>query len=102
MPTLDHAFPAVCDSLVAHFGPPEANFEGLAPFENVIAVLLDRELGGARSSVALEALAVSGLLTPHRLSNADVPEISDALREQGVSASAGSIAPLKHLSRWLV
>ena len=48
MPTLDDAFPAVRDSLAAHFGEPEASFEGLAPFETVIAVLLDRELGDAR------------------------------------------------------
>jgi endonuclease-3 related protein len=102
MPTLDDAFPAVCDSLVAHFGEPETSFEGLAPFETVVAVLLDRELGDDRWPLALEALAESDLLTPDRLSNAAVPEISDALRQKGVSASASSIAPLKHLARWLV
>jgi endonuclease-3 related protein len=102
MPSLDQAFSTVCDALVEHFGPPEADFEGLAPFEAVIAVLLDHELGGARWHSALLALDASGLLTPHRMANAEVPEISDALREHGVTASAGSLAPLKRLARWLV
>ncbi len=46
MPTLDDAFSAVRDALVEHFGEPAADFEGLAPFEAMVAVLLDRELGG--------------------------------------------------------
>jgi len=102
MPTLDHAFSSVCDALVEHFGQPEADFEGLAPFEAVIGVLLDRELGEARCRAALEALDESGLLSPDRLAAAEIPEISDALREKGVRAPASSLAPLKHLARWLV
>jgi len=102
MPTLEHAFSAVCDSLVEHFGEFNDDFEGLAPFEAMIAVLLDRELGGARWSAALDALNQACLLTPDRLVAADLPEISDALREKGVSASYNAIAPLKQLARWLV
>ncbi|MFI5460957.1 MAG: endonuclease III [Isosphaerales bacterium] len=102
MPTLDEAFSTVCEALADHFGPPPADFEGLAPFEAMIAVLLDRELGGARWSAALDGLDESGLLTPDRLARADIPEISDALREKGVTAPAQTAALLKHLARWLV
>jgi endonuclease III related protein len=102
MPTLDDAFSTVCDALVDHFGEPTADFEGLAPFEAMIAVLLDRELGGARWSAALDGLVQSNLLIPDRLVEAEIPEISDALRENGVSATPNAIAPLKHLARWLV
>jgi len=102
MPTLDDAFSTVCEALVEHFGPPPADFEGLAPFEAMIAVLLDRELGGARWRAAVDGLAESDLLSPDQLVRADIPEISDALREKGVSAPANAIALLKQLARWLV
>jgi len=102
MPTLDDAFSTVCEALVEHFGPPPDEFEGLAPFEAMVAVLLDRELGGARWRAALDGLDESGLLSPDRLAGAEFPAISDALRDKGLSASANAIAPLKHLARWLV
>jgi len=104
MPTLDSAFPTVCEAIGEHFSLPPADLdlEGLAPFEAMIAVLLERELGEARWSAALDGLDQSCLLTPDRLAEADILEISDALREQGVSAPVNAIAPLKHLARWLV
>jgi endonuclease-3 related protein len=102
MPTLDHAFSAVCDALAELFGSPTGDREGLGPFESVVAVLLECELGEARCKAALEGLEEAGLLSPDRLVRADYPEISDALRDKGISAPAGSIAPLKNLARWLV
>jgi endonuclease-3 related protein len=102
MPTLHDAFAAVCDAVLDRFGEPDEHLEALAPFDAVIELLLARELGGARGQIALDALVQAGLLTPGRLADAEVPEISDALREKGITASAGSIAPLRHFSRWLV
>ena len=105
MPTLDDAFSTVCEALIEHFGPPPADFEGLAPFEAMIAVLLDRELGGSRWSAALDGLDESGLLTPDRLAEADIPEISDALREQGVVGAGQMPSPRSSIWRagwWII
>jgi endonuclease-3 related protein len=102
MPTLDEAFPVVCDALVDYFGEFSGDFEGLDPFEAMVAVLLDRELGGTRWKAALNALAEQDLLTPLGLAEADIFEVIDILREKGVSALPGAIAPLMHVARWLV
>ena len=64
MPTLEDAFPTVREALVEHFGGPRPASSGEAPFEAMIGVLLDRELGGARAPAALEALEQAGLLSP--------------------------------------
>jgi endonuclease-3 related protein len=102
MPTLDDSFSTLCQSLAEHFGRPADDFEGLAPFEAMIAVLLERELGGTRWRAALESLDRAGFVTPEALAGAEAFEISDALREHGVSATVQSVAPLKQLARWLV
>jgi endonuclease III related protein len=102
MPTLDDSFSTLCHSLGEHFGRPPDDFDGLAPFEAMIAVLLERELGGSRWRTVLDALDRASLLTPEELARADVFELSDALRDQGVSVTVQSVAPLKHLARWLV
>ncbi len=101
MPTLDDAFEAVRTALVEHFGPAANDFEGLAPFEAMVAVVLDRAMGGSRWRAALDGLDDDGLLSPERLADAEIPEIADALRENGVAATAKTIAPLKHLARWV-
>jgi endonuclease III related protein len=102
MPTLDDAFPTVYAALVEHFGPPEGGFEGLAPFEAMIAVLLDRTLAKARARAALDVLDRAGLLSPQRLAEADLIEIRDALLTAGLSTLAKSLAPLKRLAQWVV
>src|ERR1017187_5294349 len=102
MPTLEAAFPTVCEVLAEHFGGPASNLEGLDPFEAMVAVLLDRAIGGARVRAALDGLEEAGLLTPDRLARADVLEIRHALSEQGISARARSVAPLAHLAIWLL
>ncbi len=49
MPTLDDAFPTVRDALAERFGEDGVRIlRGLDPFEAMVAVLLDREIGGAR------------------------------------------------------
>jgi endonuclease-3 related protein len=102
MPTLDDAFPAVRAALVEYFGRTSAHFDHLDPFEAMVAVLLDRTIGGPRGLAALEGLRDADLMTPDRLVEAAIPEIIDALGEKGVNAPARSVAPLKHLARWLV
>jgi endonuclease III related protein len=100
MPTLDQAFDAVLAALRRHYGPAPHDFQGLAPFEAMIAVFLDRELGSKRWRPALDALSDHGFLRPDRLADAEIPEITDALRERGIAAHARTIAPLKRLGRW--
>jgi endonuclease-3 related protein len=102
MPTLDDSFEAVHTALIDYFGPPLTEFEGLDPFEAMVAVLLDRATSGTGSKAGLEGLGDEGLLTPERLAKAEIPEIMDAIRGQGVSAPARSVAPLRQLARWLV
>jgi endonuclease-3 related protein len=101
MPNLDDLFSTGCSALAEHFGQPAANFEGLSPFQAIVAVILDREVG-ARWSAALEGLEEAGLLSPERLADTDILEICDALREKGIPAMPQDVAPLQHLARWLV
>jgi endonuclease-3 related protein len=100
MPTLDQAFDALRVALRRHYGPAPHEFQDLAPFEVMIAVFLDRELGGTRWRTALDALNEHELLRPDRLADAEIPEIADALRERGIAVPARTIAPLKRLGRW--
>ena len=105
MPTLEEAFPTVSEALVEQFGRSKEPAEGQGqhdPFEGMIAVLLDRELGGSGSAAALQSLAAGGLLAPENLARADVAEIRDALLEDGVSASPFLITPMKQLAQWIV
>ena len=103
MPTLDDAFPAVCAALVEHFGRPAADFEGLAPFEAMVAVLLDRDAG--RRALAGRARR------PRRGGSADAridwPRPSSSRSAMPCARRASrrrpsTLAPLKHLARWLV
>ena len=102
MPTLDHAFEAVRSAMIGHFGAAADDFEGLAPFDAMVAVVLKRALGGERGRAALDALGDDDLLTPERLADAELLEIADALRGKGIAATVKTIAPLKHLARWVV
>jgi endonuclease III related protein len=102
MPTFDEAFKAVRAALVEHSGSTAAGTFELPPFEGMIAVLLERGGAGVRWRSALEALAESDLVSPERLAQAEIPEILDALREKGITATARSVAPLKHLGRLIV
>jgi len=102
MPTLDDSFEAVSTALLDYFGPRPSEYEGLDPFETIVAVLLDRATGGTGSKAGLEGLGEGSLLTPERMARAEIPEIMDAIREQGVSAPARNVAPLRQVARWLV
>jgi endonuclease III related protein len=102
MPTLDHAFEAVRTALILQFGVARNDFEGLAPFDAMVASVLDRALDGARWRAALNGLGDDGLLAPERLAEAELAEIADALREKSVAATVKTVAPLKHLARWVV
>jgi endonuclease III related protein len=103
MPTLEDAFPTVREALVKHFGRSSvAERERQAPFEAMVEVLLNRELGSSRATAAQGALEEAGLLNPERLARADLLEIRDTLLEDGVSASPFLITPLKHLAQWIV
>jgi endonuclease III len=102
MPTLDDDFENVSSALVGAFGRPQSEFADLAPFEAMIAVLLARTLGQSRWSAALDGLGEAGLLTPEGLAEVEIVEIVDAVREKGRSLSVETLAPLRHLARWLV
>ncbi len=102
MPTLEDAFPTVCEALAEHFRGPPSHLIGLEPFEAMVAVLLEREIGRARTEAALDGLAEAGLLALDRLASADLLELRHVLAEKGISVSVRSIAPLVHLAQWLV
>jgi endonuclease-3 related protein len=102
MPTLHEAFADVSFELAQHFDRPTSDFEGLEPFEAMVAVLLERKAGQERWKPALEGLGAAGLLVPERLAELELVEIVDALRETGVDLSAKTVAPLRHLAQWLV
>jgi endonuclease-3 related protein len=102
MPTLDDAARLIRSAQAEFDEQDEADFEGLAPFDTMLAVLLARHVGPARWKAALEGLAQAELLVPDRLARAEIAEISDAVREKGRSLGAEVLAPLKHLARWLV
>ena len=83
MPTLDEAF----ESRARGPGrPPSArppsDFEGLAPFEAMVAVFLTRTLGESSWRAALDGLREAELLTPERLAEAEITEIGDAVRRR--------------------
>jgi endonuclease-3 related protein len=102
MPTLDDAFDAVRAAIIRHSGPAADDFAGLPLFNSMVAVALERALGGARWRGALDALGDNDLLIPERLADAEFPEIADALRGKGIAATVKTIPPLKHLARWAV
>ena len=93
MPTLDDAFEAVRTALLRHFGPATHDFEGLAPFEAMVAVVLDRALGGSSLAGRARRPGDDGLLTPERLADAEIPEIADALREPGCRGDGREPSP---------
>jgi len=102
MPTFDDAFDRVDSALNEFFDGSPSEFEGLDPFEAMIAVLLARTLGESSWKAALDGLSEAGLLAPDRLAEVEIVEISDAVREKGRAFSAETLAPLRHLARWLV
>jgi endonuclease III related protein len=101
MPTLSDAFGTLCNALVERFGVGSDEFADLEPFQGMVAVLLERELG-QRYRVALEALEEADLIAVDRLSTAGVIEIQDALREKGFDPAPQAVAPLRNVARWLV
>ncbi len=102
MPTLNEAFDDLRASLVVAFGHARAEFEGLSPFEAMIAALLARTLGETAWKTALDGLREAELLTPEAMAGAEVIEIGDAVRKKGHSVAAETLAPMRHLARWLV
>jgi endonuclease-3 related protein len=102
MPTLVEALPIIG---AAATGPPsrvETGSEGLAPFEAMAAAVLSLHVGPTSGSAVIDALRDEGLLDPAHLDEAELPEIQDALRGKPRSFSVKTLAPLKHLARWLV
>jgi endonuclease-3 related protein len=102
MPTFAEAFPTVRSALAEEVVLAHTGGDQDAPFEAMIRVLLDRELGALRAAVALQALEHAGFLTPEGLSSADVLAVRDAILEAGLPASPQTVAPLLHLAGWIV
>ncbi len=102
MPTLDESFGSLHSALVDAFGSAPADFEGLAPFETMVAVLLARTLSNSSWKAALDGLRDAELLTPERLAETELIAIGDAVRQKGRSVSAETLAPVRQLARWLV
>jgi endonuclease III related protein len=102
MASLEQAVSALQEALADHFGPAPDDTEGLSPFEAIVSVLLAKAVGTKKCRAALDTLREAELLTPLELNRALVPEISDALSENGLQVSAIILARLKNLAHWLV
>ncbi len=81
MPTLDEAFGTLQSALDDAFGSAGSDFEGLEPFEAIVAVLLDRNLGVSSWRPVLDAFREEGLLTPERMAEIDLIGLGDVVRE---------------------
>ncbi len=102
MAPFDEALPLIRAAAAEPGGPSADRFEERGPFEALIAVLLARQVGPAICKSVIDALREQGLLDPTRLDDAELPEIQDALRGKVRSISVRTLAPIKHLARWLV
>jgi endonuclease-3 related protein len=102
MPTLAESFATIRSALVEHFVLEPLETASDSPFEAMIRVILERELGAARAAAALEVLEGSLLLTPEGLAKADVLAVRDVLLQAPLPVSPQSVAPLVHLARWIV
>ena len=89
MPTLEDAFPTVRAALAATVRrPSRSDREPLDPFEAMVAVLLERELGAARAASPRSTRSRKPACSPPiAWPQADVLEIRDTLLEHGVSAA---------------
>ena len=78
MPTLDEALPILGAAAIGSPSPVGTAFEGLAPFEAMIAAVLTLHVGPTSGIAVIDALRDEGLLDPEHLDQADFPEIQDA------------------------
>jgi endonuclease-3 related protein len=102
MPTLDEALPLIRAAAADPGGSIVPRLGVHEPFGAMVAALLARQVGPSIGQIVIDALAEQGLLDPARLDEAGLPEIQDALRGKVRSISVRTLAPLKHLARWLV
>lgn len=104
MPTLDESLAAIVAALARQYGSPPAVSvaAGPDPFTAMVAVLLARAADPPRATRALEALGDAGLLDPRSMAEADVAEIDDALKSNGIRVPARGLAPIHRLARWMV
>lgn len=102
MPAPDEWFPALRDALADRYGRPRPPAEGRAPFEAIVATVLDRVLDARKRDLAVDSLRDDGLLEPQALAESDPSELDEALRSAGISVARGGLGPLRRLARWLV
>ncbi len=102
MATFDEALPLIGAAASGSPNRVGTGFEGRAPFETMAAAVLSLHVGPATASAVIDALRDEGLLDPERLDQAGLPEIQDAVHGKLRSVSVKTLAPLKHLARWLV
>jgi endonuclease-3 related protein len=102
MPSDGISYPSIRDALSARYGQLGSGHEGRAPFEAVVATLLDRALDARKRDTVIEALRDDGLLDPQTLAGAEPDELDESLRSAGVKVARGGLALLLKLARWLV
>jgi endonuclease-3 related protein len=100
MPSLHESFPALLEALV-DYSAAGLGLDRLAPFDTLLAILLDKILDPRKAIVGLEALREEGLSTPRNLAASDPAELVEVLRSAGVSASEKSLRTLHRVARWL-
>src|SRR5437868_4307902 len=104
MTGLDASFAAILAALAEHYGLPApiGAAAGLEAFPALVAVLLARAVDPRKAARGLDVLADTGLLDPTTLAGADVAEIDDALKSNGIKVPARALALIPRLARWFV
>ncbi len=102
MPTFDEALPLIRAAAADPGGSVAARLHEHEPFGAMVAALLARQVAPSIGESVVNALGEQGLLEPARLDEAGLPEVQDALHGKVRSVSVRTLAPLKHLARWIV
>lgn len=104
MPSFDESFPEINSALTARYGRPATSSDVATqnPFQDAVAVLLDRALEARKVARAVSALNEAGLLEPAVLAETEPVEILETLKSAGVTLNVRVAGPLIRLARWLV
>ncbi len=102
MPSLHDAFSPASSALAGPVDPDDSDFDGLAPFEAMVAVVLDRNLHRINWRVVLAILRDVDCLTPEQMLDADPVEIGDELPREKSAFAVKLLPTLKKLAAWVL
>jgi endonuclease-3 related protein len=103
MPTWDASLAAIMAALDEDYGQPAPGgcAAGLDPLPAMVNVLLERAVNPSKAARARDTLADAGLLDPEALAEADLAELEDVLKSNGVTVPLRALAPLQRIAQWI-